>query len=147
MNVTTEQLRGLSNAKVVTDHGDKVGTAGQFYLDDESALTYPASVRAVTDCTVLALPAKEFARAFASWFPMAVHLLEGMLMGLRRNNSQVAERERLLALGKLSAGLTHELNNPAAAAGRAADALEGLPDGPALDALRDSIAYAVERQR
>jgi signal transduction histidine kinase len=35
----------------------------------------------------------------------------------------VAERERLLALGKLSAGLTHELNNPAAAAGRAADAL------------------------
>jgi signal transduction histidine kinase len=97
--------------------------ATQFYLDDESALTYPASVRAVTDCTVLALPAKEFARAFASWFPMAVHLLEGMLMGLRRNNSQVAERERLLALGKLSAGLTHELNNPAAAAGRAADAL------------------------
>ena len=36
MNVTTEQLRGLSNAKVVTDHGDKVGTAGQFYLDDET---------------------------------------------------------------------------------------------------------------
>ena len=35
----------------------------------------------------------------------------------------LAERERLLALGKLSAGLTHELNNPAAAAGRAADAL------------------------
>jgi signal transduction histidine kinase len=54
---------------------------------------------------------------------MAVHLLEGMLLGLRRNNAQVAERERLLALGKLSAGLTHELNNPAAAAGRAADAL------------------------
>jgi signal transduction histidine kinase len=103
--------------------------ATQFYLDDDTALTYPASVRAVTDCTVLALPAKEFARAFAKWFPMAVHLLEGMLMGLRRNNSQVAERERLLALGKLSAGLTHELNNPAAAAGRAADALRDKVTG------------------
>ncbi|MHA6618751.1 ATP-binding protein [Pseudonocardia sp. DLS-67] len=97
--------------------------ATQFYLDDDTALAYPASVRAITDCSVLALPAKDFAQAFASWFPMAVHLLEGMLMGLRKNNSQVAERERLLALGKLSAGLTHELNNPAAAAGRAADAL------------------------
>lgn len=97
--------------------------ATQFYLQDESARTYAASVRAVTDCTLLALPADEFARAFSTWFPMAVHLLEGMLMGLRRNNAQVAERERLLALGKLSAGLTHELNNPAAAAGRAADAL------------------------
>jgi signal transduction histidine kinase len=97
--------------------------ATQFYLEDDSARLYAASVRAITDCKVLALPAAEFARAFAEWFPMAVHLLEGMLMGLRRNNSQVAERERLLALGKLSAGLTHELNNPAAAAGRAADTL------------------------
>jgi signal transduction histidine kinase len=97
--------------------------ATQFYLDDESARLYAASVRAITDTTVLALPAAEFARAFAKWFPMAVHLLEGMLLGMRRSNSQVAERERLLALGKLSAGLTHELNNPAAAAGRAADTL------------------------
>ncbi|HEU0302773.1 MAG TPA: polyprenyl synthetase family protein [Longimicrobium sp.] len=32
-------------------------------------------------------------------------------------------------------------------AGRAADALDGLPEGPALDALRDGIVYAVERQR
>jgi len=35
----------------------------------------------------------------------------------------VNERERLLALGSLSAGLTHELNNPAAAAVRATAAL------------------------
>jgi signal transduction histidine kinase len=97
--------------------------AVQFYLEDETARLYPNSVRAITDCTMLALPADEFARAFASWFPMAVHLLEGMLLGLRKNNAQVAERERLLALGKLSAGLTHELNNPAAAAGRATEAL------------------------
>jgi signal transduction histidine kinase len=46
-----------------------------------------------------------------------------MVLGLTRGNRAVSERERLLALGKLSAGLTHELNNPAAAAGRAADAL------------------------
>ncbi len=73
--------------------------ATQFYLDDVMEQTYAASVRAITDCTLLALPAADFARAFARWFPMAVHLLEGMLMGMRRNISQVAVRERLLALG------------------------------------------------
>jgi octaprenyl-diphosphate synthase len=30
---------------------------------------------------------------------------------------------------------------------RAHEALEGLPEGPALEALRDSIVYAVERRR
>jgi signal transduction histidine kinase len=46
-----------------------------------------------------------------------------MFVGLRNTDAVVGQRERLLALGKLSAGLTHELNNPAAAAGRAANAL------------------------
>ena len=106
-----------------TDHRGSYFGAVQFYLEDESTREYPASVRAITDSVVLALPAKEFAKRFAQWFPMAVHLLEGMLLGMRRGNQQLAERERLLALGKLSAGLTHELNNPAAAAIRATDAL------------------------
>ncbi|MBC7301290.1 MAG: histidine kinase, partial [Nocardia sp.] len=41
----------------------------------------------------------------------------------RKSNQRIAERERLLALGSLSAGLTHELNNPAAAAVRATSGL------------------------
>jgi signal transduction histidine kinase len=53
------------------------------------------------------------------WFPMAMHLLEGLSVGMRNVQNATAERERLLALGALSAGLTHELNNPAAAAVRA----------------------------
>jgi signal transduction histidine kinase len=52
-----------------------------------------------------------------------VHLLQGMFVGIANANALVGQRERLLALGKLSAGLTHELNNPAAAASRAADTL------------------------
>src|SRR6202044_666458 len=57
------------------------------------------------------------------WFPMAVHLLEGLFFGQRRTQDAIGQRERLLALGSLSAGLTHELNNPAAAAVRATAAL------------------------
>jgi signal transduction histidine kinase len=116
----------VGGESVETTRTDQRGVyfgAVQFYLDDESARDYSATVRAVTDATVLALPAKPFAERFSAWFPMAVHLLEGMMLGMRKGNSRLAERERLLALGKLSAGLTHELNNPAAAAGRAADTL------------------------
>ena len=49
---------------------------------------------------------------------MAVHLLEGLFFRQSATAEQAwPSMERLLALGSLSAGLTHELNNPAAAAG------------------------------
>lgn len=118
--------------RVETTRTDQRGVyfgAVQFYLNDESARAYGATVRAVSDAVVLALPAKEFAAQFARWFPMAVHLLEGMILGMRQGNQLIGERERLLALGKLSAGLTHELNNPAAAAGRATVALRDRVEG------------------
>jgi len=44
-------------------------------------------------------------------------------------------------------GLEYALDHARQAAQRAHEALEGLPEGPALDALRDSIVYAVERRR
>ncbi len=59
----------------------------------------------------------------SEWFPMAVHLLEGLFFGSKSTQLAISQRERLLALGSLSAGLTHELNNPAAAAVRATSAL------------------------
>ena len=87
-------------------------------------MAYPATVRAVTDCRFLALPADELAVVFRRWYPMAVHLLQGMFVGIRNTDELVGQRERLLALGKLTAGLTHELNNPAAAAARATASLQ-----------------------
>ena len=60
-------------------------------------------------------------------FPMAVHLLEGHLVGGRRQSQIIGQREKLLALGTITAGLTHQLNNPAAATARAvADLREGV---------------------
>ncbi len=48
---------------------------------------------------------------------------------------------------RLYGGLEYAREAALECASRAADALEGIPAGPALDALRDSIAHAVERRR
>jgi signal transduction histidine kinase len=128
--IAMSRLVGGDNVETTrTDQSGVYFGAVQFYVGDETTLEYPASVRAITDCTALALPARDFAAEFARWYPMAVHLLEGLRLGMKRGNHMLAERERLLALGRLSAGLTHELNNPAAAAGRAADALRDKVSG------------------
>ena len=55
----------------------------------------------------------------AEWSPVAKHLLDGYLQRLESIEATVRERERLISLGRLAAGLAHEVNNPAAAAMRA----------------------------
>jgi signal transduction histidine kinase len=85
--------------------------------------TYQASMRALDDCDLFVLPAKDFGTMMRDWFPMAIHLLEGLFYGMRNSQAVIGERQRLTALGALSAGLMHELNNPAAAAVRATGAL------------------------
>jgi signal transduction histidine kinase len=99
--------------------------AGAFYafLGDEETRDYTATMRAVEPCRFYVLDADTMATMMHRWFPMAVHLIDGVIIGMRRTTRTMGERERLLALGSLSAGLTHELNNPAAAAVRAAAAL------------------------
>jgi len=122
--MTMVRVVGGSEVETVrTSHRGVYSGAVQFYFGDRLEQRYPATVRAVTDCRFLALPAGPFAEVFREWYPMAVHLLEGLFIGQRNSAELVGQRERLLALGKLTAGLTHELNNPAAAASRATDAL------------------------
>ena len=93
------------------------------YMGDRVPQVYNASMRAVEPSRFFVLSADTFAELMTEWFPMAVHLLEGAFFGNKNWTQAVGQRERLLALGSLSAGLTHELNNPAAAAVRATAAL------------------------
>ncbi|HEX3545252.1 MAG TPA: ATP-binding protein [Mycobacterium sp.] len=88
------------------------------YIPGEEKV-YQASVRVTTPSRFFVLDAKAFAGFMRSEFPMAVHLLEGHMVGGRRQRQILGQREKLLALGQLSAGLTHQLNNPAAATARA----------------------------
>jgi signal transduction histidine kinase len=93
------------------------------YLGDQVPQKYNGSYRAITDCRFYVLAADDFSHLMHEWFPMAVHLLEGLFIGNQTRQRMISDRERLLALGSLSAGLTHELNNPAAAAVRATSTL------------------------
>ncbi len=89
------------------------------YLGDSVPQVYNNSVRVTEPSRFFVLDASVFAELMHDWFPMAVHLLEGLFFGAKNAQQAIGQRERLLALGSLSAGLTHELNNPAAAAVRA----------------------------
>ncbi|GAA3938473.1 sensor histidine kinase [Actinoplanes auranticolor] len=54
---------------------------------------------------------------------MSVHLLEGLFYGSLGTQQAIGQREHLMALGSVVAGLAHELNNPAAAIVRAASSV------------------------
>jgi signal transduction histidine kinase len=115
---------GADDVEVVrTDQRGVYSGAWSAYLGEATQQTYAGSMRALTPSRFYVLDSADFAKLMNDWFPMAVHLLEGLFFGNRNTQRRVAERERLLALGSLSAGLTHELNNPAAAAVRATSSL------------------------
>jgi signal transduction histidine kinase len=89
-----------------------------------------------------------------TWFPMAVHLLDGLYLGMRYSEAQIHQREHLAQIGSLSANLAHELNNPAAATVRATAQLRervaGMRNKLGLIAAgefdRESILRLVELQ-
>jgi signal transduction histidine kinase len=101
-----------------SQHGAYAG-AWQAYLGDRVPQTYNSSMRVTEPSRFFVMDALTFSELMNEWFPMAVHLLEGAFFGNKNWAQAIGQRERLLALGSLSAGLTHELNNPAAAAVRA----------------------------
>jgi signal transduction histidine kinase len=106
---------------IVTNRTSQRGVycgAWSAYVPNEEHI-YEASVRVTKPSRFFVLDADAFAEFMKSQFPMAVHLLEGHRVGGQRQRQIIGQREKLLALGTITAGLTHQLNNPAAASARA----------------------------
>ncbi|MGH3397040.1 MAG: sensor histidine kinase, partial [Streptosporangiaceae bacterium] len=134
--VLTRQV-GADNVEVnrTSDRG-VYGGAFMAYLGDRIPQTYNNSMRVIRPARFFVLDAGKFAALMRDWFPMAVHLLEGLFFGTKNTQQAIGQRDLLLALGSLTAGLAHELNNPAAAAVRATAALRERVAG-----MRNKLGY------
>ena len=81
---------------------------------------FPLTGRALISSHVLRFPAAQFPALVQKMPELTSRLVAMMSDRVREATRLEQQRDRLVALGKLSAGLAHELNNPASAAKRAA---------------------------
>jgi signal transduction histidine kinase len=114
--------------------------AGGFRAWDEHGV-YLATGRGAAPGRVLAVPSEVLRERSNSWCPFGGHLIQGLFQTARSVESTARQRESLVTLGTLAAGLAHELNNPASAAGRAVDALDA-----ACAALLSSVGLLARGQ-
>jgi signal transduction histidine kinase len=125
---TLDLVRRVGNEDtVVGTMGTPGQWAGGFRAWDPHGV-YMATGRAATDGRLLRVPAESLGAMAQSWFPFGVHLIKGLVQTVRTIESTARQREALVALGTLAAGLAHEINNPASASTRAVDALQGTAD-------------------
>src|SRR5215207_1344232 len=96
--------------------------------------SFTVTGRAVTDVRLLRFPVRLFPEMMLR-MPLLVQRLVGIMSDrVRESTTLDQQQDKLMALGKLSDGLAHELNNPAAGATRAAnDLIETLKELRAAD--------------
>ena len=115
------QLRGELGGEIFVftlAPGDITGT-----LPFSRMKQFTVTGRALTDGRLLRFPATGFPDLVQKMPELAKRLVGLMSDRIREVTRMEQQRDRLAALGKLSAGLAHELNNPASAAKRAASQL------------------------
>jgi signal transduction histidine kinase len=127
-------VRKVGREDVVVARMDVPGRwAGGFRAWDDNGI-YLATGRGATPGRVLRLDAPRLRELVNHWFPLAGHLMGGLHHTARSIESTVRQRDALVTLGTLAAGLAHEINNPAAAASRTVDDL-----GRCCDALLEAL--------
>ncbi|HVH69694.1 MAG TPA: ATP-binding protein [Candidatus Dormibacteraeota bacterium] len=111
---------GPPDGPVYTAHaGDVTGV-----LPFSRMKAFTVTVRAVLPMRTLKFPASKFPELFQRMPELSQRLVGLLTDRVRTVTREEQQREKLAALGKLSAGLAHELNNPSAAARRSAAALD-----------------------
>ena len=129
-------VRHIGREDTVVARMDAPGRwAGGFRAWDEHGI-YLATGRGARPGRVFRLSSDVLRDRFEDWFPFGAHLIGGLYHTARSIESTARQRSSLITLGTLAAGLAHELNNPAAAATRAAEALAG-----ASAAVLESLAW------
>jgi signal transduction histidine kinase len=115
------------------------------YLPFSRGLTINVYAQALADSSTLLLPKEKFREMISLHFELTQALVHVMTNRVRTFTSLQQQDEKMMALGKLSAGLTHELNNPAAAIVRSsASLLEHLRLQP--EDFKEIIAIRMEEK-
>ena len=125
------QARGELAGETITIQGKAGDITGTLPFSRMTRFT--VSGRAVTDAHVLRFPAALFPDLIQRMPELTKRLVGLMSDRIREATRFEQQRDRLAALGKLSAGLAHELNNPASAAKRASSQLRDI-----LKRIRDA---------
>ncbi len=86
-----------------------------------------ATVVATCDSDTVCISQDDFEKLLATSPTATLAVLHWVMARLSQNESLLHQKEKMAALGTMSAGLAHELNNPAAAAQRSASLLLGAP--------------------
>ena len=118
------QVRGVLGGDLVTFSSKAGDVTGM--LPFSRMKQSPVTGRAITHARTLRFPATSFAE-LVQRMPELTQRLVGLMSDRIRESTRIEQqRDRLAGLGKLSAGLAHELNNPASAARRASSQLREL---------------------
>ncbi len=130
------RLEGPDEASFTTHAGTVSGI-----LPFSRMTVFPANGRAVLPSRILTFPKALFDDLLVHMPELSRRLVSTMVDRTREVTRMEQQRDRLASLGKLSAGLAHELNNPAAAARRTAERLRG-----AVSEFRASVGSLEEIQ-
>jgi signal transduction histidine kinase len=115
-----QKQSGQSLIKIdVRNPGDVVGEMALLSRGQRNA-----TVIAKTDSETLCISQEIFENLLASSSTASLAVLHWVMTRLTQNEALLHQQEKMAALGTLSAGLAHELNNPAAAAQRSAAQLK-----------------------
>jgi signal transduction histidine kinase len=111
---------GRETVLAVRGVGEVVGEMALLQQEPRSA-----SVRAKTAAELFSIPRPALDDLLQTSASAARAIFQTLLRRIRETNAQLRHQERMAQLGTLTAGVAHELNNPAAAVQRAAQHLTG----------------------
>ncbi|MEA5551594.1 ATP-binding protein [Anabaena cylindrica UHCC 0172] len=115
----TKQLGGQEKILAKHQRGEFIGEISILTAADSIVSGY-----ATVASRILKLELKTFKQIIATFPPLADIVISTLAARTKTVEKQLQQHEKLASLGKLSAGIAHELKNPAAAGARVAEELQ-----------------------